>query len=78
MDRVVWEVHLAQAKEAIAKGERHIARQKQLIAELERDGHDSQTARELLAQFESVQALHIEHGDRLCRELAAPQRPLSV
>ena len=69
MDRAVWDAHLAQAEQAIAQGERHIARQKELIAELEVDGHDGRAARELLAQFECMQALHIAHWERLRREV---------
>jgi hypothetical protein len=69
MDNALWKEHLAKAEQAVADSERHIARQKELIAELERDGHSGQAARELLAQFESVQAVHIAHRNRLRRDL---------
>jgi hypothetical protein len=40
------------------------------IAELGRKGFDTQWARELLEQFEETQTTHIEHRDRLAKELA--------
>jgi len=39
--------------------------QRQRIAILERDGHDSRRARNLLALFEEMQELHIARRDRL-------------
>jgi hypothetical protein len=39
------------------------------VAELERDGHDTASARELLALFEDMQTLHVAHRDRLVSEL---------
>jgi hypothetical protein len=63
--------HLAQARRHVAIGERHIARQRELVIELERDGHDASSAKQLLVQFEELQALHIADRDRLEQELAA-------
>jgi len=62
--------HLAKAEEAVAIGERNISRQRRLIDQLERDGHDVAAARALLATFEESQALHVFDMDRLRRELA--------
>ncbi|MFO1060351.1 MAG: hypothetical protein U1E53_25695 [Dongiaceae bacterium] len=45
---------LAMANEHIAEAERRIARQRDLIAELERDGHRTKEARELLATMVSL------------------------
>lgn len=70
MDRSLWQRRFEEAERAVAEGQRHITRQKEIIAELERDGHDVKSACNLLAQFEWVQALHIAHRDRLQRELA--------
>lgn len=75
MERRMLERHLAQAEEHISLGERHIAQQRELVARLERDGHDSTEASNLLDNFEELQAVHIAHRDRLCRELDAPPPP---
>ena len=68
MDRAMIEKHLAQAERHVADGERHITRQRQIIAELERDGHDAGSAKELLTIFEETQAIHIADRDRLKEE----------
>ena len=54
----------------MAEGELHIAHQRELVAKLERDGHDTKDARQLLKQFDELQQLHIQDRDRLDRELA--------
>lgn len=46
-------------------------RQREIVAELERDGHDVSEARKLLVQFEELQAMHVADRDRLIDELAA-------
>jgi hypothetical protein len=69
--------HLAQAERHVAEGERHVARQRELIAELERDGHDTVQARELLVQFEGLQVMHVADRDRLRREFASLERGLT-
>lgn len=61
--------HLAQAERHVAEGERRIARQRELVAELARDGHDTDQATQLLRQFEELQALHVVDRDRLRKEL---------
>jgi hypothetical protein len=65
--------HLKQAQLHVALGEKPIARQYDIISELERDGNnsDADQARELLATFEEMQEEHIAHRDRLERELRA-------
>jgi hypothetical protein len=65
--------HLKQAQLHVALGEKHIARQYDIISELERDGNDSEAdqARELLAAFEEMQEEHISHRDRIEEELRA-------
>lgn len=70
MDRQMLLEHLAKANEHVELGERHVRRQRELIAELERDGHDSTRARQLLEQFEKLQEMHITDRDRIERELA--------
>jgi hypothetical protein len=71
VDRAVIEEHLRQAEHHVADGERHIAEQHELIGALERDGHDTATARELLATLQQTQSLHIFDRDRLLEELSA-------
>ena len=51
--------HLAMAERHIAIGNRVIIRQRQLIDELDADGHDITAAQSLLARFEDLQALHL-------------------
>jgi hypothetical protein len=62
---------LAMVEGHIRFGKVHLARQRQRVATLDRGGHDSWDARYILALFEETQALHVEHRDRLQRELAA-------
>jgi hypothetical protein len=51
-------------------GEQTIARLREIIARLERGGHDSSAAKELLARFEELQKLPMADRDRLEKELA--------
>lgn len=69
MDRNVILEHLEQARRHVAEGERHLARQRELIADLEGSAHDVAAARQLLSQFEEMQTLHIADRDRLEKEL---------
>jgi hypothetical protein len=68
-DRRMWEEHLALAEAHIAQGEQTVARQRRIVEDLERDGHDARTARELLIQFEEVLRTHLADRDRLRHEL---------
>ena len=70
MDRAIIQDHLAQTERHVSQGKEHISRQREIIADLERGGHDSKAARALLVQFEEMQALHIADRDRLLRELS--------
>ena len=65
MNRELLERSLAQAERHVIQGERHVARQRDLVARLERDGHDTSQAIQLLRQFQELQALHIADRDRL-------------
>ena len=62
--------HLAEAGEHIAAGDKNIARQRDLIAQLERDGRDTASARTFLREFEQLQATLIAELERLLRELS--------
>lgn len=72
-DRAMIERHLALAEEHVVQGEGHITRQREIVGEMERDGHvdAAQAARELLVTFEMTQRSHLGDRDRLRAELAA-------
>ncbi|MBO4222009.1 hypothetical protein GRB70_06180 [Bradyrhizobium neotropicale] len=61
--------HLEQAERHITQGERHIAEQEELIEDLARHGHDLAEAKKLLENFYSCQVLHVQHRDRILKEL---------
>lgn len=69
MDRATVERRLAQCERHVALGAEHVRSQRELIAKLEKDGHDTTAAAALLLQFEELQALHIADRDRLRQEL---------
>jgi PAS domain S-box-containing protein len=62
--------YLSVARRHIAAGERNVDRQRALVALLDRDGHDSQEAKRLLALFEDLQKLYIARRDQLEKELS--------
>ncbi|HSC19371.1 MAG TPA: hypothetical protein VLC74_10685 [Rhizomicrobium sp.] len=66
--------HLRLAETHVAEGEHHVARQRELVAELDRDGHDTSQGRRLLLEFEELQAMHIADRNRLLRELAEDEK----
>ncbi|MCP3395380.1 hypothetical protein NLM27_42425 [Bradyrhizobium sp. CCGB12] len=61
--------HLEEAEQHIAQGERHIAEQEQRIARLIRLGADTAEAQRLLNNFFASQMLHLEHRERILKEL---------
>jgi hypothetical protein len=69
MDQEMLKRHLAEAEEH-ATGDKNIARQRDVIAQLERDGRDTASARTFLHEFEQLQARHIAERERLLRELS--------
>lgn len=71
MDRAMAKRHLAEAVAHVELGERTVARQRRVIAQLESDGRDSSAARELLAKLEEMRAMHVAERDRLRSEFAA-------
>lgn len=48
-------------------GERHIARQREIVADLHHKGFRTDLADELLNLFEQMQLLHVAHRDRILR-----------
>ena len=65
MDREMILQHLAQAERHAALGARTVARQKDLIVRLERDGLDVAEACAALARFEGLQEMHLIDVNRL-------------
>ena len=68
MKRASLEQDLADAEERIASGQRRIAGQRQVIAELERSRLPTDYAKYLLSGLELLQASHREAWNRLLRE----------
>ncbi len=75
MDRTLITKHLMQAAEHIALGERHIGRQKEIIANLQARGLDTDLAQKVLDQFEQLQKEHVSHRDWLIGKLADTAGP---
>lgn len=71
MDRAVLEGSLAAAEHQIVEAERQLANERERMAQLERDGHDTTQLTHLLAGWEEVLAAHIADRDRLRKELGA-------
>jgi len=65
---------LAAAERHVAEVERHLANQRELVAQLERDGRDTAHAKQLLEQFEEVLAIHVAERDRLRRSAICRSR----
>lgn len=49
----------------VRQGERQVAEQRALLADLQRRGRPTEMAEQLLANFESIQAEHMAHLARL-------------
>lgn len=52
----------------IAQGERHVSRQKEIVAWLRSRGHPTAVAEELLGEFEATLVQHRAHRDLMRRE----------
>jgi hypothetical protein len=61
---------LAITGKRITRSQDDLARQREVVATLERDGGDSVSAREVLASFETVHALQVADLDRLVESLS--------
>ena len=70
MDGEMLRRRLAQAEGRVAQGYRHLARQREIVRELQHAGHDAQQARLWLTQFEELHAIYVADRNRLLRELA--------
>ena len=69
MDRKLLLRHLADAERHVAAGEDQLARQRDLIAELEGSRRDASSAKEILSTLEATQALHLVDRERIRQEL---------
>jgi hypothetical protein len=72
VNRELLEENLRLAETHVALGEQHLLRQRELIVELEKGGHDTSLAQSLLQTFEQSQTMHLADRERLRRELAEP------
>lgn len=54
-------------------GERHIFRQREIIADLHRKGLPTEAAEHLSALFEQTQTLHVDHRDWILKSISAPR-----
>jgi archaellum component FlaC len=68
-DRNIILDHLEQARRHVAEAEQRIAHQREIVAQLTRDGHDTHEAKRLLDQFEQTHALQVDDRNRLGKEL---------
>jgi hypothetical protein len=71
MDRDTLKRHLTKVEEQVAIIAQNVARQRELVAGLERDSQDASQANKMLEQFLEQQALHIADRDRLIKKLSA-------
>jgi hypothetical protein len=69
MDRATIISYLQAGEDQIANGEEQIANQSDHISSLERAGHDTTSAIELLREMKQTQMQHIADRDRLRAEL---------
>ena len=71
MDRAMWQRHLRLAKRQIAEARTIIGRQRQIVGELEQDGHDTIVAQALLILLEVTLQACERDRDRLQADLCA-------
>ncbi|TIV60319.1 MAG: hypothetical protein E5V80_10005 [Mesorhizobium sp.] len=59
------ETLLTMLEEHVLLGQRHIARQREIVADCHRNGFRADLAEELLSLYEQMQLLHVAHRDRI-------------
>ena len=69
-DVTVVRDHLDKARRHLATGEGLLAKQRALVEQMRRDGHDVAQAQALLAELEQTQRLNMAEVTRLSNELA--------
>ena len=75
MDVATIQKHLDQVNGHVETGERHLARQKEIIASL--SGRDREMAEAILETFEQSQSMHLEHQESLRTQLARARKRAS-
>jgi hypothetical protein len=60
--------HLEQARRDVGEAERDVTHQREIIAQRERDGHDTAMSKQLLDQFEQLYTMSVAERDRLEKE----------
>jgi hypothetical protein len=68
MEPMIFQEYLEQVERLVQEGERNVARQRQVVDALDRDGHNTGEAMMLLRQLEDLLAMWIADRDRLHRE----------
>jgi hypothetical protein len=63
MDRQMLLDHLEEAQRHISNGARLLERERAILEEQRRDGHDIKQAEALLQTMEELQQVHIDHLD---------------
>jgi hypothetical protein len=74
MDRDDLVDHLAAVERHMGQGRTHVARQESLIAELDREGHDTTDALKFLAALRRTLQLYRGERERILRELQDLER----
>jgi hypothetical protein len=79
MDHAVWQERLAEIERQIVEAEKRVARQREIVAELERGGRRVTAARGLLAAFEELLSMHLADRQWVREELGVnPARPAAM
>jgi hypothetical protein len=65
VDRALLEQNLALAEKHLVQARAHVEQQRRIVDALERDGHNSELARKILATFKQLLELQIEDRERL-------------
>ena len=60
---------LIEGERGVAEGQAYLTRQEALVAQLDRDGHDTTEAKLLLATMRKAQSLDVQERDRISEEL---------
>jgi hypothetical protein len=69
MDRPTLQLRLNETESLMQRVEENIVFQRQMIATLDRAGHDVKAAKMFLRRLEAKQAKHVADRDRLFKEL---------
>ena len=72
MDRPTLQLRLKEAESLVQRMEENIVFQRQMIAALDRGGHDVKAAKMFLRRLEATQAKHLADRDGLFKDLADP------